>query len=72
MNDDVAILRTIERRIALRPREVAEAAGLSLETVKNLIRRGLLPVCRVGRANCILVTDVESFLLLRRERRGSA
>ena len=72
MTDLAAILRTelVPRRLAYRPAEAAEAVGLSLETIKSLIRSGELPVCRIGRCNCILTSDLEAMLLSRRTRNG--
>ena len=74
MIDEPAILRPelVPRRLAYRPAEAAEVTGLSLETIKKLVRDGELPVCRVGRATCILRLDLEAFLLCRRRRNGGA
>ena len=67
------LLRTelVPLRIAYRPAEAAEATGLSVETIKAVIARGELPVCKVGTASCILRQDLECFLLARRVRKGS-
>lgn len=58
---------TLERRL-LRVMEVAKLCGLSRATVYNLIRRGELPVVRIGRATRVAVEDVEA--LVRRNRVG--
>ena len=42
-----------DERVCYRPAEAAAATGLSLETIKVLIRWGDLPVSRVGR--CVLI-----------------
>lgn len=58
---------TLQRRL-LRVPEVAKICGLSRATVYNLIRRGELPVVRIGRATRIAIEDVEA--LVRRNRVG--
>lgn len=47
-------------RLTYRPREVAEATGLSRETVLRMVRDGRLPSRRVGRAVLIPAEAVEA------------
>ncbi len=52
-------------RLSYRPAEAAQATGLSPEFIKLLIKRGDLPVTRVGRAVCIQRRDIEGMMWAR-------
>lgn len=67
LNTTASTTATLQRRL-LRVPEVARICGLSRATVCNLIRRGELPVVRIGRATRVAVEDVEA--LVRRNRVG--
>ncbi|MGY2983825.1 helix-turn-helix domain-containing protein [Bradyrhizobium sp. USDA 4508] len=51
-----------EITIALSPRSVADAIGLSRDVVEQAIKSAELPVFSVGTKHRILVSDVESFI----------
>lgn len=48
-------------RIALRQREAAQKLGLSVRTLWDLTRRGLIPHRRVGRAVLYSVRELEDW-----------
>ena len=54
-------------RLSYRPAEAARATGLSPEFIKLLIKRGDLPVTRVGRAVCIQRRDIEGMMWARQQ-----
>ena len=61
-------LRTLEGRLALRPREVARALGVAHRTVESWIAEGRLPAFREGRVVLVGVWDLLGFLQTRRLR----
>ena len=52
-------------RLAYSPGEAAQALGLSINNVYNLVREGKLPSLRLGKR--LLITGVELERLLRQE-----
>ena len=49
-------------------RELAERLKVNMETVRRLIKKGELPIYKIGKAVRIRLTDVEEYL--KRTRRG--
>jgi excisionase family DNA binding protein len=50
-------------KLALRPREVAEAIGCSQAKVYDLIARGQLPSVKIGKARRVTVDALRRYLL---------
>ena len=56
-------------RLAFRPHEAAAAIGMAPDTMEKIIAAGQITICKVGRASYILLSDLEVFLSVRRQRR---
>jgi excisionase family DNA binding protein len=53
-------------RLVLRPAEAAQALGVCVKTIYNLMERGDLPSISIGRARRIRVSDVKAMIGERR------
>ena len=49
-------------RVAYRLPEAAQLAGVSVSTIKNLVRTGELPTLKLGRARLVLAATLIEFL----------
>ena len=59
-------------RLALRPTEAAEAAGLSRTRIFALLRSGELESIKVGRARLIPIASIEEFIERRRAEQSAS
>lgn len=48
--------------ISLRPRQAAQALGISLSTLERLTKSGEIPVAKIGRCNIYVVDSLKSWL----------
>jgi len=55
------------QRITLRPREAADAIGVSERTLRSLMRAGEIPFARLNRAVLIPVSGLEAFIASKME-----
>jgi excisionase family DNA binding protein len=49
-------------RLALRPREVAKAVGVSQSKVYELIAKGEIPSCRIGRCVRVPLDSLKEYI----------
>jgi excisionase family DNA binding protein len=56
--------------MTLRPREAAEALGVSERTLRSLMRSGEIPFARLNRAVLIPVSGLEAFIASKMESGG--
>lgn len=69
MEASVSTGKTRER-LALSLAEVAEALGVSLSTLKREVARGELRVTRIGRRVVVRITELETYLQGKTERKS--
>ncbi len=70
-NHDASATSTGSNRLTLRPREAAEALGVSERTLRELMRTGEIPYAKISRAVLIPVQGIEDFISRHTQKGGS-
>lgn len=70
LNEQNFTTNTRPIRLTLRPKEAAEALGVSERTLRELLRTGEIPYAKVSRAVLIPVQGIEDFIARHTQKGG--